>query len=93
MKTIPAFQRDCLLIIAGLEPASGPEIRSEIDAYYPDTVPDGRLYPALDRLYRRGYIDKGERDGRTNEYRLTVQGRTAITTHLDWLDRHPDIGR
>ena len=85
MDEMTALQRDILILLQGLQPASGVRIQTELEAYYGSEVFGGRLYPALDNLVECGYLEKSERDGRTNKYALTVRGRKAIQDRYDWL--------
>lgn len=50
-----------------------------------ETVNHGRLYPNLDEIVKRGFIEKSQRDKRTNEYSLTEAGSEAITNLEDLI--------
>jgi len=79
VKDLTAFQRDALRLIAGSEKAPiGLEIKRKLQDYYGSEVNHGRLYPNLDTLVEKGYVEKQERDGRTNEYLLTIEGQEAL---------------
>jgi DNA-binding PadR family transcriptional regulator len=81
---LSAFQRDILFIIAEIGPSKGLRIKSELQDLYGEEVNHGRLYPNLDQLVEGGFIDKAERDKRTNEYSLTDDGREAMDVFIDW---------
>ena len=84
MHEMTAFQRDLLIVIAGLDAPAGTTINAELDQYYEKTVEAGRLYPNLDDLVEQGLADKTAKDGRTNEYSVTDFGHTVLESHLDW---------
>lgn len=84
MHDLTAFQRDCLYVIAGLESPKGLAIKNELDGYYSSVVNHGRLYPNLDALVEKGLVEKGSKDDRTNEYRLTERGRREIEARREW---------
>jgi len=84
MNDLTAFQRDILFCIAGGDAPHGIAIQRMLEHYYAFDVHHGRLYPNLDKLVDRGYISKGEKDRRTNEYRLTPRGWEAVWRRLNW---------
>lgn len=90
MLDLTAFQRDALIVLHGLETATGVEIQSELDAYYDEEISGGRLYPSLNELVDRQFIRKATEDGRTNRYSLTETGARLLNDHIDWRDRHLD---
>jgi DNA-binding PadR family transcriptional regulator len=53
----------------------------------------GTLYGALDRLERLGLIEELPSKDRRHPYRVTAPGITALTTHLDALERLSRTGR
>lgn len=90
---ISAFQRDCMTVIAHHEGISGAGIGRELNAHYEGIIQNGRLYMALDGLVDQGLVSKGERDGRTNEYRLTRVGENKLLSHIEWqMGSHLDGG-
>lgn len=91
MQSLTAFQRDVLFVISDLGAPKGLAIKSELQEYYDDDVNHGRLYPNLDDLVEEGYVVKGQRDKRTNEYSLTDQGKDTITTRMAWERRRTDL--
>ena len=82
------FQRDVLYAIAGQDEPKGLAIKDELDNYYESEINHGRLYPNLDDLVEKGLIEKGERDKRTNCYRLTQRGHREIDTRREWEDQY-----
>lgn len=80
---LTAFQQN-ILVILGKEPMYGLAIKRELEAYYGAEVNHGRLYPNLDELVERGFIEKSELDKRTNQYALTDDGYGVIIGQLNW---------
>lgn len=87
---LTSFQRDLLYITAGRDRPSGQEIKEEIELVY-DEITHGRLYPNLDTLAEKGYVEKGQINRRTNYYAATDQGRAALATRREWEDRYVDL--
>lgn len=86
---LSAFQRDLLIVIAG-ERHSGLEIKRVLDADRYERINHGRLYSNLNGLVDDGLVNKGSRDARTNEYRLTDDGRAALDEQLEWYEKQLD---
>ena len=86
---LTSFQRDLLYLTAGLEQPSGQEVKEEIEREY-DRITHGRLYPNLDTLADKGYIEKGKINRRTNYYEATDQGREALNDRKEWVERYLD---
>lgn len=86
---LTSFQRDLLYVIAGAERPSGQEIKTELQQSM-DEITHGRLYPNLDTLVGREYVDKGEIDRRTNFYELTEKGAESLSTRREWENRYLD---
>jgi PadR family transcriptional regulator PadR len=61
---LTGFQRDVLVVIAGLEEPHGLAIKSELEGYYESEVNHGRLYPNLDELVGKGVVEKEQTDQR-----------------------------
>jgi len=87
MEELTAFQRDLLYIIVGLDEPYGLAIKDEIEKYRGD-INNGRLYPNLDRLDNLGLIKKGEKDDRTNSYKITDLGEEALDDRNDWENKY-----
>lgn len=90
MYDLTGFQRDILYIIAGSEDPHGLAIKNELDEYYNSEVNHGRLYPNLDTLVKRGLVEKGQLDARTNVYTLTRRGRREIDARREWENGYLD---
>lgn len=84
LNDLTAFERDLLFVINGLDEPYGLSIKRDLEDHYGEDINHGRLYPNLDDLVQRGFVEKGEIDRRTNSYELTDEGREAIQEHRDW---------
>ena len=78
MNDLTAFQRDLLRVIGGMDEPIGLDIKEEIEDYYEADVNHGRLYPNLDTLVSRGFLNKSEKDGRSNKYEITSDGISLL---------------
>jgi len=85
---LTGFQRDLLYVIAGLEDPHGLAIKQELEEYYESEIHHGRLYPNLDTLVEKGFVEKGELDQRTNFYTLTRRGRRELDARRDWENQY-----
>lgn len=83
---LTSFQRDLLYVTAGRDRPSGQEIKEEIEREY-NEITHGRLYPNLDTLAEKGYVDKGQINRRTNYYDATEEGLDALDARRDWENR------
>ncbi|MGB9963462.1 PadR family transcriptional regulator [Halobacterium hubeiense] len=88
MDDLTGFQRDLLVVTAGLEEPNGLDIKNELERYYESDVNHGRLYPNLDALVEKGLVEKGQRDERTNEYALTPRGDRELRARRKWENRY-----
>jgi DNA-binding PadR family transcriptional regulator len=86
MFELTGFQRDLLYVIAGADRPSGQEIKVQISQFVGE-VNHGRLYPNLDTLVERGYVNKGQHDRRTNFYEISDEGLAALEERREWEDR------
>jgi len=84
MFQLTGFQRDLLFVIEGLADPHGLAIKDELEAVYDEEINHGRLYPNLDDLVEMGYVAKGTKDDRTNEYTLTAAGETLVQDRHAW---------
>ena len=84
MFELTGFQRDLLYCIAGAEESYGLGIKTELEEYGATEVNHGRLYPNLDTLVEKGYLEKSTIDKRTNEYTLTEAGRALLAERREW---------
>jgi len=87
---LTSFQRDLLYVVSGAERPSGQEIKTELQSSMGE-ITHGRLYPNLDTLVEREYIEKGESDRRTNFYELTEKGMAGLRDRREWEDRYVDL--
>ena len=83
---LTGFQRDLLATAAGLQEPHGLAIKAEIAAAYETEINHGRLYPNLDTLVEKGFIEKSAKDRRTNEYTVTSRGRRELYAHQAWTE-------
>lgn len=77
---------DCLVVVAVGDGLSGREIRDQMDdePYNHDRLAQTTVYNLLDELVEDGMVEKSERNGRTNAYALTDDGRAYLR---EWRDR------
>ena len=83
MHDLTGFQRDLLVVIAGLDEPHGLAIKDELEEYYESEVNHGRLYPNLDEL-----VEKGQKDRRTNVYHLTQRGDRELSARQEWESQY-----
>jgi DNA-binding PadR family transcriptional regulator len=88
MHELTGFQRDLLIVIAGLDHPSGQDVKSELSTYYASEINHGRLYPNLDAIVDSGLVEKGEIDRRTNYYELSREGAEMIRERREWEDQY-----
>lgn len=86
MFDLTGFQRDLLYVIAGHDQPSGQSVARELENYV-SNVNHGRLYPNLDELVERSYVEKGRIDQRTNCYMITEKGEDTIRTRERWEEQ------
>ena len=87
MHDLTGFQRDLLYVIAGLGEPKGLAVKDVLDDYYGSQINHGRLYPNLDTLVKKGLVEKGRIDDRTNSYSITGRGEREIQARRDWEDQ------
>jgi len=83
-------QRD-ILVATGITEgrdveANGLKIMSTVLAYLGEDINHGTLYPRLGELVEMGLVEKGEIDGRTNEYHVTDEGWHVIADYVSVLE-------
>ena len=88
MRDLSSFQRDLLVVVAGLDDPIGKDIHEELEAYYPETVTAGRVYPQLTELVEKQLIPKEELDGRTNIYQISRRGIRELQDRREWVDSY-----
>lgn len=87
---LTGFQRDLLYVIAGLDKPSGQVVKERIEKDIGE-VKHGRLYPNLDTLVDRGYVNKGQHDRRTNFYDISESGIQALRERREWETQFVDF--
>ncbi len=88
MNDLSGFQRDLLYVMAGLDKPSGQQIKGELESYLDSEVNHGRLYPNLDVLVEKEYVEKGAIDRRTNYYDITESGEELLKQRREWEDQY-----
>jgi DNA-binding PadR family transcriptional regulator len=88
MHDLSSFQRDLLVVVAGLNDPIGTDIREELEAYYPEQVTAGRVYPQLTELVEKQLITKEQLDGRTNIYQISRRGIRELQDRREWVDSY-----
>jgi DNA-binding PadR family transcriptional regulator len=85
-RDLTGFQQETLKAIARhdvqKEVPYGLNLKAELELRYGKEVNHGRLYPNLDDLVNKGFVEKGELDKRTNSYELSDQGRSLLELAL-----------
>jgi len=90
MEELTAFQFDLLASIGNQGDRSGKATQRDVEAtveMYDGNLNHGRLYPNLNDLAERGYIDKSKYDDRSNCYSLTDEGRDVLAQRVADLER------
>jgi len=83
---LTAFQRDILWTLSHHGAMKGLAVKDALEEYYSEKINHGRVYQNLDALVEAGFVEKGARDERTNEYRLTADAKQALTRRRTWTD-------
>jgi len=94
MDELTGFQRDVLYVIAGLDAESPPyglAIKEKLECGYSNEVNHGRLYPVLNQLAERGFVEKGSIDKQTNSYGLTERGHQVIEARREWENQYVEV--
>lgn len=86
MDDLTGFQRDVLIVVAGLSTPHGLAVKAELESYYPSEVHHGRFYPNLNTLVNKGLVEKQERedDSRAYDYTLTARGQDVLEARREW---------
>jgi DNA-binding PadR family transcriptional regulator len=90
MYDLTGFQRDLLYVVTGLTESHGLGVKEEIEQYYESEIHHGRLYPNLDTLVEKGFVEKGSIDDRTNSYSVTERGQREIEARREWESQYVD---
>lgn len=85
---LTAIQRDLLFVVRGMSESSGQSIKTELEDTQGRSLLAGRVYTNLNDLVDEGLIEKGSKNGRTNEYSLTDEGRDAVRARRRWERRY-----
>lgn len=88
MHDLTGFQRDLLYVIHGFDQPSGQAIKDELEDYYHQEINHGRLYPNLDTLVVKSFVDKGQLDRRTNYYSITEKGERLLRDRREWENQY-----
>jgi len=86
MHDLTGFQRDLIYTISGVDEPYGLAIKKALQEYRKEEVNHGRLYPNLDTLVEKEYVDKRAKDRRTNLYTLTDSAMSEIEVRRGWED-------
>ncbi|AUV80903.1 PadR family transcriptional regulator [Salinigranum rubrum] len=89
---LTGFQRDLMYVTAALDRPSGQEIKDRLEEELGVETTHGRLYPNLDTLVNKGFVERGEIDRRTNYYVLSDAGRQALLERREWESRFFELG-
>lgn len=87
---LTSFQRDLLYVIAGKTNPSGQDIKEALQRDMGE-ITHGRLYPNLDTLVKKNYIEKGQINRRTNYYSSTEKAIESLEARREWEDRQVKI--
>ncbi|OVE82983.1 PadR family transcriptional regulator [Natronolimnobius baerhuensis] len=90
MQDLTGFQRDLLYVISGADQPSGQDVKEEIEQYYSSEINHGRLYPNLDTVVNKDFVEKGQLDRRTNYYAITDEGEQTIEERQAWESQFLD---
>ncbi|AXR80188.1 PadR family transcriptional regulator [Natrarchaeobaculum sulfurireducens] len=91
MDDLTGFQRDLLYVISGADQPSGQDVKEEIEGYYSAEINHGRLYPNLDTLVNKEFVEKGQLDRRTNYYEISDDGLREIEDRREWERQYVDV--
>lgn len=84
--SLSKFELRVLALLASHDDApKGVTLKRELRSYYGKDINHGQLYPNLDDLVEAGYVEKGQKDRRTNAYSLTDEGRAVLLSEIRWL--------
>ncbi|WP_148414072.1 PadR family transcriptional regulator [Haloferax sp. KTX1] len=67
--------------------SSGQTIKTELEKTQGRDLLTGRVYTNLNELVDKDLVNKGSKNGRTNEYSLTDKGRDAVEKRRRWEQR------
>lgn len=84
---LTSFQRDLLYVTMGKTKPSGQEIKGELETEA-EEITHGRLYPNLDTLVEKGYLERGMKDRRTNFYGISEKGKQELEKRRQWEEEY-----
>ena len=87
---LTSFQRDILYVASGKDEPSGQELKEELEGEL-EEITHGRLYPNLDTLVEKGYLEKGMIDRRTNFYSISKKGSNELANRRDWENKYVEF--
>jgi DNA-binding PadR family transcriptional regulator len=89
------FAEPAVLVLASLTdgPKHGYAIMSDAESLGGARIGPGTLYAVLARLEQAGFIEPLQAVERRRPYRITPQGRAALGTRLEEMDRFVRLGR
>jgi len=88
---LTAFQRDILHIVRQLGDPHGLAIKQELEGLYSGNINHGRLYPNMDQLVEKGLVEKGQKDRRTNWYKITKRGERTLDSYVEWMQSEQPV--
>ena len=89
MIELSAFQRDCLVVIAGSSCPDKQKVKAALEDYYHLEILDARLPPNLDELVSAGYADRTNGTKQVT-YDLTEDGFIELARHRAWKNSYMD---
>jgi len=88
---LTAFQRDMLTVVRKLGDPHGLAIKQALEAVYSGEIHHGRLYPNADTLVKKGLLEKGQKDRRTNWYKITKRGERTLDSYVEWMQSEQPV--
>lgn len=87
LSDVTEFQTHLLLAIDSLgDEPHGLGIKERVGTMRDEEINHGRLYPNLDTLVKKGLVQKGQIDRRTNSYTLTARARRELSEWVGYLN-------
>jgi DNA-binding PadR family transcriptional regulator len=85
-----AFRKHCLLAIHTDESdrPHGLALKDTLEEWYDEEIHHGRLYPNLDTLRDKGFVEKGTLDKRTNYYALADDVADVLREYVAFVAEH-----
>lgn len=92
MEQLTALQRDMMFAITSLDSPNGREIQEELEETQDRSFVSGHIYTVFEELESAGLLTKSRRNGRSNEYVLTEQGRSWLEHRYRWEQSYVELG-